>query len=180
MKCSNCGGDIIGNEKFCTLCGTEVEEAIIKKEPIKDRISESKAQGQTQTNNQNHNQYSNQNQYQNHNQYNDPNRNAGPNYNNSGSSNTFALKNILKFDKMITPSIIQVLFIISIVLAGIVAMFIVISSLGAMRYSSVAFLGVFAAPIAFLLIILFSRIHLELLIVIFKIHETLVEIKDKR
>ncbi|HLQ95140.1 MAG TPA: DUF4282 domain-containing protein [Pseudogracilibacillus sp.] len=94
------------------------------------------------------------------------------------------MKSFLKFDKMVTPMIIQVLFWIGVAFSALGAVFYVIFGL-IMMFSGEdgeGFLGFFAIIGAFIGLIvgvLFSRIYCELLIVIFKILNKLTSIDDK-
>lgn len=79
-----------------------------------------------------------------------------------------------RFDKMITPTIIKILFYIGVILSIIVGIAEVFGGLfggdGALVF--MGFLTLLLGP-------LFTRVYCELLIVIFKIHENLKEINDK-
>ncbi|SDJ91269.1 DUF4282 domain-containing protein [Natronincola ferrireducens] len=86
------------------------------------------------------------------------------------------IKTFLNFDKMMTPAIIKIIFYIGLVLSVLVSLGMIISGMNA-YYGGGAqvFLGIimlFLSPITI-------RVYCELLIVIFKIHESLVEIKNK-
>ena len=81
----------------------------------------------------------------------------------------------IKFQKMITPAIIQVLFwvgAVMFVLAGLVTMG---SSFGRYGGGAVVFLGGFFIIILGPVVV---RIHCELLILFFRMNETLTEIKN--
>jgi hypothetical protein len=84
------------------------------------------------------------------------------------------LKEFLQFDRMITGSIIKYVYW---VLAGLT----VISGLIAMLVAlfSVDVLGLFSGLLVAVLGPFLIRIYCELLIVMFKIYETLVEIRDR-
>ena len=82
----------------------------------------------------------------------------------------------LSFKEFVTTKIVTFLFILAIVLAGIVAIGILISGLS--KGGGMAFASLIIAPIVFFLNVLSSRIWLELVIVMFRIAEnttTLVE-----
>ncbi len=85
------------------------------------------------------------------------------------------MEDFLKFRKMITPIIIQVLFWVGVagsVIGGLVA---IGTSFGRYGSGAAGFLG------GLLMLVLgpvFVRIYCELLILLFRIHETLNEIKD--
>lgn len=73
----------------------------------------------------------------------------------------------MKFEKMITPSIIQIIFIISVVISILTGIVFLIGDN--------AFLGLVIIVLGPLL----SRINCELIIIIFKIHESLQIISRK-
>lgn len=75
-------------------------------------------------------------------------------------------KSFFKFDRMITPRIIEIIFIIGLV-------FTVIAGLAVMSESFIA--GILVLLIGPLMI----RINCELIIVIFKIHEALQDIRQR-
>jgi len=77
------------------------------------------------------------------------------------------IRDVLFFDKMIVPKIIQVLYWLLLVLA-------VLGGLGVMFSQSF-----FAGLVAVILGPLFVRIWCELMIVMFKINESLQVIRDK-
>ncbi|MGI5901046.1 MAG: DUF4282 domain-containing protein [Desulfitobacteriia bacterium] len=78
------------------------------------------------------------------------------------------------FEKMITPTIITVLFWVGVILSIVTGIVSIISGFaigeGAMALSGLLIL--ILGP-------LFSRVYCELLIVIFKIHKTLLDINEK-
>jgi hypothetical protein len=75
----------------------------------------------------------------------------------------------LSFSEFVTTRVIKLLFILTIIGSGLGALFILISmfSVGFGR----GLLGLIVAPILFLLYVLFSRIWLEVVIVLFRIAE---------
>ena len=154
MKCSNCGTKMDGDEKFCGSCGEkfEVVEAPRDNSQREENDFNQRAQ-EKQYSNQKHESYENQQTYSN-------------NINRSKPG----LGNFFKFDRMITPSIIQIIFYIGIAVSAII-------SLGVMAIDlpSTIIPGIFL----FLVLSLVMRVNCELIIVIFKIHETLVQISDK-
>jgi membrane protein YdbS with pleckstrin-like domain len=90
-------------------------------------------------------------------------------------------RSLVNFDKMITPTIIKILFYISIaasVIFGIVTM--IGGFVTAIDQGSVwpAVGGLFGGPLAMVLGIFIARIYSELLILAFKIHEHLVAIRN--
>lgn len=120
--------------------------------------------------------------------YNDNmNYNNGMNYNNMNHNNSYygrshgnmghsGLGGFFTFDKMITPSIIKIVFYLGIIASIITGLAMIFSGINAYYGGGVqVFMGILTIifmPIA-------VRIYCELLIVIFKIHESLVEIKNK-
>lgn len=93
------------------------------------------------------------------------------------------LKKFISFENMITPTIIKILFWVGIGVSGISAIITFFTGIAMMfdRYSSGfgGFIIMLSSIIVFALGILFSRIYCELLIVIFKIHESLASINNK-
>ena len=81
----------------------------------------------------------------------------------------------LKFDKMITPVIIKIIFWIGLVVSVIIALGMIISGLGSPWGGG---LQVLTGLITLVLGPLMVRIYCELLIVIFKINDSLFEIKE--
>lgn len=87
------------------------------------------------------------------------------------------MKQFLNFDRMITPAIIKVIFWIGValtVIAGLIQFFAGIASPygGGIQVAS-GLMTIIIGP-------LFTRIYCELLIVLFKMHEALQQIKDKQ
>lgn len=94
------------------------------------------------------------------------------------------LKNLLSFERMITPIIIKVLFwigLIGSVVGGIVLFFTVLiggisdGSFGGIVGSFL--LGLVGGLLVMFLGILFTRIYAEMLILVFQINESLTDIK---
>ena len=81
----------------------------------------------------------------------------------------------LSFTNFITPKLIKVLFVISIVLAAFGALAVVGSA-----FMTSAIAGIFAllivAPLLFLFYVIYARVMMEVLIVIFRGSEHLAEI----
>ena len=91
-------------------------------------------------------------------------------------------RSLLNFDKMITPVIIKILFYIGIALAvigGLVVLFGGIVSAFQQNSVGPAIGGLLGGPLVAVLGILMARVYSELLIVVFEIHQNLVEIKNK-
>lgn len=96
----------------------------------------------------------------------------------------FNLKNFLNFEKMITPVIIKILFWIALAasaIGGIATFFVIlipaIDSGDGLRIIGAFLLGILSAVLSFALGALISRIYAELLILFFRINETLSDIK---
>lgn len=96
----------------------------------------------------------------------------------------FNLKNFFNFEKMITPVIIKILFWIALAasaIGGIATFFLIllpaIETEEAITIIGGFLLGLISAVIAFVVGVLISRIYAELLILFFKINETLSDIK---
>ena len=93
------------------------------------------------------------------------------------------MKQFLNFDKMITPTIIKILFWVGVGLSALASLSIIISGLTSMfSYYGSAFMGflmLIFGVISFGIGVLFSRVYCELLIVLFKIQGSLVSIENK-
>src|SRR5690606_17924686 len=87
----------------------------------------------------------------------------------TGGKNFLALLFDLSFDEFVTVRIIRVIYVISIIAAGIAALFwfITFASGGA----GTAILGLIVAPIGFLLYVVLARMGLEAFMALFKIAE---------
>ena len=87
----------------------------------------------------------------------------------------FNFKEILSFKKMITPVIIQILFWIGI--AGVVISALVVMGTSLGRYGSGV--GGFFGGLVFLVVgPVLVRVYFELLIILFRMNDTLNEIRD--
>ena len=75
----------------------------------------------------------------------------------------------LSFTSFITTKIIKLLYIISMVGAAIVALSVIVAGFNV--NSGVGLLALILSPIAFLLVVAYSRVTLELVIVFFRIEE---------
>lgn len=81
------------------------------------------------------------------------------------------------FSDFITPKVIKILFIISIVLTAIgVLTYIVLAFMSGIGWGIVTLI---LSPIIFILYVLFARVWLEILIVIFRIHDNIAEIRHQ-
>jgi len=90
-------------------------------------------------------------------------------------------KEFITFRKMVTPVIIQVIFwigVAGVVIGGLIA-FVggLISGIGNGSVGDVL-MALFGAPIGVVVGLLLVRLYTELLIVIFRIHDSLVEIEQ--
>ena len=84
-------------------------------------------------------------------------------------------KSFMQFDKMVTPVFIKIIFYIGLVVSLIISFALIGSGLNAYYGGGLlVFLGIISLVILPILV----RVHCELLIVFFKIHETLVDIKE--
>jgi len=81
----------------------------------------------------------------------------------------------LKFDQMVTPGIIQIIYYIGIAIGVLMGFSMVLRGLSAYGSGAEVLMG-----LVFMLVIpLFVRVWCELTIVVFKIHEALQVIKNK-
>ena len=91
-------------------------------------------------------------------------------------------KDYLSFRRMVTPIIIQIIFWIGVavvVISGVVMFFGgLISGIGGDGGVGTIFAALIGAPIVTILGVLLVRLYTELLIVIFKINDTLQDIRD--
>lgn len=87
----------------------------------------------------------------------------------------------INFDSMITPTIIKILFWVGVGLSGLFGIITFFSGLAVMFTESgfTGFLMVIFSLIIIAVGILVSRIYCELLIVVFKMHESLTQINEK-
>lgn len=83
-------------------------------------------------------------------------------------------RDFLKFDKMLTPIIIQVLFWIGLVLSVLFGLGMIVAGF----FSDAGGVGVLLGLFYLLLGPLLTRIYCEILIIIFKIHENLTDVKS--
>lgn len=78
---------------------------------------------------------------------------------------------ILNFDRMITPSIIKFIFGLGVFIAAILSVITFLTLEG--------FTGLIAATFVFFVLTIVVRLNCEIIIVIFKIHECLVDIRRR-
>jgi hypothetical protein len=86
------------------------------------------------------------------------------------------MNDFISFDKMITPALIKIIFWLGVGVSALMGLILIISGAGS-RYGGGA--QVVMGLIVLVLGPLFTRIYCELLIVIFKIHESLISINNK-
>ncbi|WP_080876046.1 DUF4282 domain-containing protein [Oceanobacillus timonensis] len=84
------------------------------------------------------------------------------------------MKKFFSFEEMITPLIIKVLFVVGVAAAALTGLITIFSGL-----SEGEFLPVLSGLFIIVIGTLLSRVYCELLIVMFKIYETLKQIRDK-
>ena len=85
------------------------------------------------------------------------------------------MNDLLAFRKMITPTVIQVVFWIGVVICVLAGIIGIISGVAGTRGGGAQVLG---GLLTLILGPLFVRIYCELLIIIFRIHDRLTEIRD--
>jgi type IV secretory pathway VirB3-like protein len=79
--------------------------------------------------------------------------------------------------ELITPKIIRVLYIIGVVMISIVS--VVVFIIGLAQGGVGILMALIGAPLMFILYIIFLRVNMELLIVLFNIHRELKDIRQK-
>jgi uncharacterized membrane protein len=82
------------------------------------------------------------------------------------------------FTTLMTPKLVKILFGIVIVVAGLGALFLIISSFEASIPAGVLML-IIGGPLLFLLSVLYARVILETVIVLFRISEHTAEIAER-
>lgn len=89
----------------------------------------------------------------------------------------------LSFKSFITVKIIKLLYVLAIIGSGLIGLILLIGGVSTMKYSAGAgFLQIVLAPLIALLGIIWSRVFLELTVVLFNIEENtakIAEIKEK-
>ena len=86
------------------------------------------------------------------------------------------VKTFLSFDKMITPTLIKIIFYIGIIMSTLTGLSMILSGIRSPFGGGIqVFLGLLTLVISPVVV----RVYCELLIVIFKIHDSLNEIKNK-
>lgn len=93
------------------------------------------------------------------------------------------MQKYINFDSMITPTIIKILFWIGVGLSALFGIITFFSGIGQMfSYYGSGFLGFVTMIMGLVIIVVGSivtRIYCELLIVVFKMHESLTSINEK-
>ena len=79
------------------------------------------------------------------------------------------------FSEFVTPKIISVLYIIGVVVAGIASLILVIGSFRSGVGTGI--LSLLLMPLYFLLMVIFARVYMEIIIILFKIHEGISSLK---
>ena len=75
----------------------------------------------------------------------------------------------LSFSEFVTPSIIKVIFVVGIVLAGLMALFVFIAL--ANQGGGAVVVGIVLAPLIFFVYVLFARVLSEVYLILFRIEE---------
>ncbi|MBF4694519.1 DUF4282 domain-containing protein [Fusibacter sp. Q10-2] len=86
------------------------------------------------------------------------------------------MKTFLNFDKMITPTLIKIIFYIGIIMSTLGGLGMILNGL---RYPFGGGVHVFLGLLTLVISPIIVRVYCELLIVVFKIHDSLNEIKNK-
>jgi len=79
--------------------------------------------------------------------------------------------------EIITPKIIRILFVISVLTAGLIGLIMLITSFAG--GVGVSILGLILIPIGFIISVIFIRVYLELIVVIFNIYNELKDIRHQ-
>jgi uncharacterized protein DUF4282 len=102
---------------------------------------------------------------------------AGPRYDND--KGFFGSLFDFSFDNFIAPKLVKFLYVLSLILASVVAIVSVIAGLVSLGSgSAVGLLSIILAPLVWLIYLVAARLWLELFIVIFKISDDLKDIRD--
>lgn len=161
--CPNCHAKNKKESKFCIKCGVNIEEKEENTEEITN--DESSAKNEKENKKLISKEVNNEKKQK--------------NFNNQKLNSSKAKKgSFIHFDRMIAPVIIKFLYWIGVVLSTIIGIFFIIDGVDSYYYY-----GGGSIFVGFLIIILspfITRIISERAIVIFKIHETLEEIKSNQ
>ena len=88
-------------------------------------------------------------------------------------------KAFFSFDQFITPTIITILFWISVVINGLVALVVFISMIQQMGFWGF-FVGLIAGGLYFMITVIFTKVFYEIIVVLFKINENLQAICEQK
>lgn len=88
----------------------------------------------------------------------------------------FTLARFMNFDKMITPVIIKVIFIIGVVVTTLLGLGMIVSGLGSPYGGGIS---VFMGLLTLVVGPIFNRVYCELIIVVFKVHEALEDLRRR-
>ncbi len=87
----------------------------------------------------------------------------------------------MDFTSFITVRLVKVLFILSIVVFGLIGLGMLISGFGMLNYSKgTGFMTIVLAPIIFFMGVIYSRMFLELAIVLFRIESNTAALKNDK
>lgn len=90
------------------------------------------------------------------------------------------MRDILFFDKMFTPKVITFVYWLLLVAVAIASLIGVGDAIKMMKYQFAAGLGTLVlVPIGAVVGVVVARIYCEILIVLFRMYETLVQLRDK-
>lgn len=90
------------------------------------------------------------------------------------------MRDLFFFESMVTPKIITFVYWLLLVIVAIGALMGISNAIGMMKYQFAAGLGTLVlVPLFAILGAVVARMYCELLIVLFRIYETLVQIRDK-
>lgn len=82
------------------------------------------------------------------------------------------------FTSLVTSKLISILYVLAIIGIGVYALFLIVA--GFSRGAAIGVLAIIGAALFFLLTVIYTRVLLEVLIVIFRIHEHVAEIALQR
>lgn len=94
--------------------------------------------------------------------------------------NGFEIGDLFKFDKMVAPTVLKIVYWLGLIGIVLWALFALFSAITMMSYSVMSGLGMLlAAVVALLFGTLFWRIIIEIYMVIFSINDRLGEVRDR-
>jgi len=82
------------------------------------------------------------------------------------------------FKSLITTRLITVLYVLAVILAGLYSL--TLLAAGFTRGAAIGVLALIAVPLFFLLTVIYTRVILEVLIVIFRMHENIAAIAQQQ